>query len=174
MKLLRRWPWRDRLAVQAVLCSAMFALWEAFQALTLRPLPQAQDVPGDSMVFSLPAAESFGDGTTILTAVSRNPFRPDRRRALGRLADTSAMDPEPAEAQPVPHFELSGVASAGGETTVILIRADRGPPRLLSPGDSISGFRFAQRRGRKVLLVRADTSVTLQLADPLLTSAAPQ
>jgi hypothetical protein len=171
MRLFAGWTTANRAALGLLVASAALCASEAAGARRLEPLPTsaraAKPVP-------MPRISRRGGGSdaAVLAAVSRDPFRADRRRSPPRLtvgapiqAPAAAYVPAAAPS-PAASFRLLGtVATPGGGLAVVAGMDGQG--RVLRVGQALAGYRLVRVGPGTATLTGEDTTVVLR------TSATP-
>lgn len=102
----------------------------------------------------------------VLTAVARDPFRPDRRRAPERyrLPGEALAVARAAPRAPVPAMRLLGTASFGDGAGFAALALQGRTPLLVPVGDTLAGLRLVRVDTGSAMLEGADTVLLLQLA----------
>lgn len=102
----------------------------------------------------------------VLTAVARDPFRPDRRRAPERyrLPGEALAVERAAPRAPVPAVRLVGTASFGDGAGFAALALQGRAPLLVPVGDTLAGLRLVRVDTGSAMLEGADTVLLLQLA----------
>ncbi|WP_420130511.1 hypothetical protein [Longimicrobium sp.] len=115
----------------------------------------------------VPRTASSSDAA-ILTAVARNPFRPDRRRPSGRYRmpgeapppDASALPVAPAA--PVYNLRLLGTVVLPDGSGLAALAGQMGESRIVKTGQSFEGFRVTAVGNGSATLRGNDTTLVLR------------
>jgi len=101
----------------------------------------------------------------VLTAVARDPFRPDRRRAPERyrLPGEALAVARPEPRAPTPAVRLVGTASFGDGGGFAALALQGRAPLLVPVGDTLAGLRLVRVDTGSAMLEGADTVLLLQL-----------
>lgn len=101
----------------------------------------------------------------VLTAVARDPFRPDRRRAPERyrLPGEALAVGRAAPRAPTPAVRLVGTASFGDGGGFAALALQGRTPLLVPVGDTLAGLRLVRVDTGSAMLEGADTVLLLQL-----------
>lgn len=134
-----------------LLCAAALA-----RALTIDPIGPADATTVDAAAAPLAPNEPPPDAETarvpsetvlpldaLALAVDQDPFQPDRRRPEAYRLPGEEVDVEaPVRRTPTPPpFQVIGTA-VSGRAGLAIIQAGDDPPRVVSVGESVSGFRL--------------------------------
>ncbi|HEY0151359.1 MAG TPA: hypothetical protein VGB92_05135 [Longimicrobium sp.] len=173
MRLFAGWTTANRAALGLLVASASLCVSEAAGARRLEPLPTyaraAKPVP-------MPRVTQRGGGSdaAVLAAVSRDPFRADRRRSPTRLTVGTPIQAPAAEyvepgagPSPAASFRLLGTVALPGGGLAVVAGVD-GQGRVLRVGQSLGGYRLVRVGPGTATLTGADTTVVLR------TTATPQ
>ncbi|HEV2148327.1 MAG TPA: hypothetical protein VGR37_13060 [Longimicrobiaceae bacterium] len=129
---------------------------DPMSAAAARPLPVFASRSGDR------------SEATVLAAVARDPFRPDRRRPAGRYrmpGEAVPAPPPPVQVAPSPAFAMFRVLgtltfSDGGGAAALA--GPSGQARLVRVGQSFEGMRLTRVRAGTATLVGKDTTLVLR------------
>ncbi|HYR06875.1 MAG TPA: hypothetical protein VEQ60_03825 [Longimicrobium sp.] len=175
MSLLAGWTLSNRIALaaaalSAALCGTVVADARRLDALPRRAEPEAMEpMPR----IALPPRDDAG--VRVLAAVSRDPFRPDRRRPPGRYRlPGEALPPAampayaaPAYTAPAPSysFRALGTVILPDGSGLAAVAGQSGEGRVLRVGQSIEGFRVVRVAPGVVTLEGSDTTLVLRTPD---------
>jgi hypothetical protein len=169
MSILRGWTPANRAALAALAVAVALAASAALGAWRLDPLPPAaaaETLPPMPVVS--PADER--DDLAVLTAVARDPFTPERRRAPGRYrmpgeeAPAPAYDPGPGYAEtPAPEaLRVLGTVVLPDGRSLAAIAGQGAEGRILRVGQSIDGYTLVRVSPGAVTLRGRDTTIVLR------------
>lgn len=169
MNALRRWGPGSRLALGTCLLAGALAVWGSAEAWRLEPLPEGP--PGQAWDLAMADVATSGHvepTSVVFAAVSRDPFRSDRRRSLARYRMPG--EPLPSAITPGLRPVYAGLALVGtavkGKDRLAVLQMPRQPARLVAVGDSIAGLQLTSVERRMVTLSGPDTTVVLELPGP--------
>lgn len=170
MNLLARWTRANRVAVGALaasilLCAVAFAGARRVAALPESPDPRA--APSMPEVAARPAGASDAQ---ILSAVARDPFRPDRRRPPGRYrlpGEAPPAEPQPSydytpPPPPPPALSLVGTVVLADGRGLAALAGQGGESRVLRVGEEMDGFRVVRVTSGTATLSNGDTTIVLR------------
>jgi hypothetical protein len=166
MTPLRRWGVPSRWALAGALGSGVVAAVAVLGAVRLAPLPEAAtrrvrvELAGpDSNVRAL---SQFA----VLAAVSRAPFRPDRKPPSIQYVLPADRRPPAPPVPPSPFLKarLVGTVLQPGGGLAMVDLPGRGA-RVVAVGDSLEGFRLLRVERGAADFQSPDTLVTLRVAD---------
>lgn len=167
MIALRDWTTANLVGLLALAAAVAWALVVGVNAVLLEPLPVASSAEMAAPAYPRSRAEAAASAQAILTAVHRNPMRPDRQRAEGRYGQARA--PEIAEAErpgPIPDFHVVGIVRRRSGADLAAIGRGRSPSELVRVGGEIEGFTLNRIGADSIFLARADTAIGLPLPGP--------
>jgi hypothetical protein len=178
---MRTINWGVTLSAAALVGTAL-TLGAAVTRATLRtpvvaaPAPEAATVEDAPLASARTAAEPLASEVLSL-AIERAPFDPDRRpsgqRYLmpGERVVRAPVREERPEPPPAPDFRVLGtVAGPNGGVAVIAVEDE--PPRVVSMGSEISGYRVASIDGGRVVMSGQGRNLALEVPDALPTGVA--
>jgi len=166
MRLFAGWTTANRAALGLLVASAALCVSEAAGARRLEPLPTSAR-PAKPVPMPRIAQRGGGSDAAVLAAVSRDPFRADRRRSPPRLTvGTPIQAPEaayvpPAGPSPAASFRLLGTVMIPGGGLAVVSGVD-GQGRVLRVGQSLAGYRLVRVGPGTATLTGADTTVVLR------------
>lgn len=169
MNAFRRWGPGSRLALGVCLLAGALAVWESAAAWRLEPPPEGPPGPPWDLAMADVATSGQVEATSVVfVAVSRDPFRSDRRRSPARYRMPG--EPLPSAITPGLRPVYAGLALVGtavkGTDRLAVLQMPRQPARLVALGDSIAGLRLTSVERRMVTLSGPDTTVVLELPGP--------
>jgi len=105
MSLLAGWTLPNRIALAAAAISAALCGSAVADARRLDPLPRRAEPEAMEAMPQIAARPGDPSGVLVLAAVSRDPFRPDRRRPPGRyrLPGEPVPSPDDPDTDPDSH-----------------------------------------------------------------------
>jgi hypothetical protein len=172
MRILEGWTPANRAALAVLAASALVCASAANGARRIAPAPER---PAPRAVAEMPAVEarvSTASDAQILRAVSRDPFRPDRRRPPGRyrmpgaepaIDDTPTFDysftPPP---RPAPALTLVGTVILADGAGLAAVAGQGGDSRVLRVGEQMDGFRVVRVTNGSATLTNGDTTLVLK------------
>lgn len=169
MSFLREWTAANRAALGVLGASAVLCASAAAGARRVAPLPAA-GAPEPPAAMPAPAPrQAAASDAQILSAVARDPFRPDRRRPAGRYrlpgdepppeetpAYTYAPPPQP------PAFTLLGTVVLGDGRGLAALAGQGGQSRIVRVGEVMDGFRVVRVASGAATLSNGDTTLVLK------------
>ena len=161
---------RALIGAAAVFTVALFlfgsALLRAFSTdASLLPPPArtptvTDDSAGDAEVLSADA---------LRLAVENDPFSPTRQAPLERYRLPGDVEPEPEppppEPPPPPPFQLTGTVITE-RASMALISVGDVPPRMMSVGESLMGYRLSNVTAQSATMVNEEHELHLQMPTP--------
>jgi hypothetical protein len=166
--VIYRWGLPTRLALTAAALSLIVATLAGFGAWRLSPLPGAVAPAGFELDVASPASEETAASDSLIRlAVSRDPFRPDRRPPAQRYQmpgerTTAARISLP---QAMARARLTGTVILGPRAGLAAIEVPGRGPRVLAVGDEFEGYRLTRVERGAATLVGPDTTIVLTLLD---------
>jgi hypothetical protein len=171
MSLLAGWTLSNRIALAAAALSAALCGTAVADARRLDPLPRRAEPEAMAPMPRIAPRPGDAAGVQVLAAVSRDPFRPDRRRPPGRYrlpgeelpAAAPAYTP-PAYTPPPPTyaFRALGTVILPDGSGLAAVAGQGGEGRVLRVGQSIEGFRVVRVAPGVVTLEGNDTTLVLR------------
>lgn len=166
MRLFAGWTTANRAALGLLAASAALCASEAVGARRLEPLPTSARAAKPPPMPTI-ARRGGGSDASVLAAVSRDPFRADRRRSLPRLtvgtpiqAPAAAYVPVAAPS-PAAAFRLLGTVVLPGGGLAVVAGVD-GQGRVLRVGQALAGYRLVRVGPGTATLAGEDTTVVLR------------
>ena len=166
MTPLRRWGSKSRWALGGALASWLVAAVAVFGAVRLEPLPEAAT--------RVARVELAGPDTSVrpvsefavMAAVSRAPFRPDRKPPSIQYVLPGERRPPAAPVPPSPFLQarLVGTVLQGVGGLAMVDLPGRGA-RVVTVGDSLAGFRLLRVERGAADFQGPDSLVTLRVPD---------
>ena len=166
MTPLRRWGLKSRWALGGALGSCLVAVAAVLGALRLAPLPEAATpIAGVELARGDSGVRALSD-FAVLAAVSRAPFRPDRKPPSIEYVLPSERRPPVAPVPPSPFLRarLVGTVLQAGGGLAMLDVPGRGS-RVVSVGSSLEGFRLLRVERGAADFQGPDTLVTFRVPD---------
>jgi hypothetical protein len=172
MRILDGWTTGNRAALAVLAASVVVCASAARGAGRVAPLPERPAPRTAPAMPDVQARTPAASDAQILRAVSRDPFRPDRRRPPGRyrmpgaepvIDDTPTFDytfTPPAAA--VPRLTLTGTVVLANGTGLAAVAGPGGESRLMRAGDEMDGFRVVRVTNGSVTLSNGDTTLVLK------------
>lgn len=169
MNFLARWTPANRVALgvlgmSILVCALAFAGARRVAALPASPDPR----PAPAMPDVAARPEGASDAQ-ILSAVARDPFRPDRRRPPGRYrlpGEALPTEPQrtydytPPPAAPV--MRLVGTVVLADGRGLAALAGEGGESRVVRVGEEMGGFRVLRVTSGTATLTDGDTTIVLR------------
>jgi hypothetical protein len=157
----------SRVALAGLAGAGLLAAAAVIGAIRLAPLPTAATDDGMVAVRRAATVRPAADSARIpevlvLSAVSRDPFRPDRQRPSERYLLPSERRPAMLLQRPVLQVRLIGTVMGPGGGAAALQQPGRAP-RMLEVGDSIDGYRLLRVEAGSAALQGPDTTITVRV-----------
>jgi hypothetical protein len=172
MRLLDGWTPANRAALAVLAASALVCASAANGARRIAPVPERPAPREAAAMPQVEARAATASDAQILRAVSRDPFRPDRRRPPGRyrmpgaepaIDDTPqfdySMSPPPAA---VPALTLVGTVVLADGAGLAALSAQGGESRVVRVGEQMDGFRVVRVTNGSATLTNGDTTLVLK------------
>lgn len=160
LSLWRRVAWAA-LAAGASLCAAV-----AVRALRIdAPEPIWKLEANDADLPALAPRDSVSTESIILAAITRDPFRSDRKRPASRYrlpGDRPAARP-PGVAPPYARLRLLGTAVVPGGRPLAAIDVPGVSPRIVHLGEVVQGLELVEVSRGTATLAGEDTTLVLRL-----------
>jgi hypothetical protein len=172
MSLLAGWTLSNRVALAAATLAAALCGTAVADARRLDALPRRAEPEAMEPMPRIAQPVRDDAGVRVLAAVSRDPFRSDRRRPPGRYRlpgeelPAAAMPTytAPSYAAPAPSysFRALGTVILPDGSGLAAVAGQSGEGRVLRVGQSIEGFRVVRVAPGVVTLQGADTTLVLR------------
>jgi hypothetical protein len=163
------WTPANRAALAVLAASILLCALAASGARRLAVLPREGEPRPAAAMPEVVARAAAGSDAQILSAVARDPFRPDRRRPPGRYR-LPGQEPPP-EAPPerydytpppaAPLFGLLGTVVLPGGRGLAALSGQGGVSRIVRVGETMDGFRVVRVTSGAATLTDGDTTIVL-------------
>lgn len=156
----RRVAWVG-LAAGATLCTLV-----AVKAWRIEPLQQTWKLEsGDTELPDLTPSDSVSTESIILAAITRHPFRSDRKRPASRylLPGDRRAARRPGVPTPYARLRLLGTAVVPGGKRLAAFEVPGTPPRVVHLGDTVQGLELVEVNRGTATLSGEDTTLVLRL-----------
>jgi hypothetical protein len=162
------WTAANRIALAVVAASILLCALAASGARRLAVLPREGEPRPAAAMPEVVARANAGSDAQILSAVARDPFRPDRRRPPGRYRLPGQAPPP--EAPPAydytpppaaPPFGLLGTVVLPNGRGLAALSGQGGDSRIVRVGETMDGFRVVRVTSGAATLTDGDTTIVL-------------
>lgn len=170
MSFLARWTPANRIALGALAASILLCALAFAGARRVAALPDPPDPRPAPTMPDVAARPEAASDAQILSAVARDPFRPDRRRPPGRYRLPG--DAPPPEAQPTydytppppapPTLSLVGTVVLEDGRGLAALAGQGGESRVVRVGEEMDGFRVVRVTSGTATLSNGDTTIVLR------------
>jgi hypothetical protein len=169
VNVLSAWTPANRAALAALAASVVLCALAASGARRLAALPEEGEPRQAAAMPEVTARASAASDARILSAVARDPFRPDRRRPPGRYRlpgqePPPEVPPERYDYTPppaAPSFGLLGTVVLPGGRGLAALAGRGGESRIVRVGEEMDGFRVVRVTSGAATLTDGDTTIVL-------------
>lgn len=166
MNMFRRWDPASRLALGALALASAAGVAAGIEAWRLRPTPAATG--SDAIELSMASPVHTADHASeslVLTAVAKDPFRPDRKRPASRykLPEERAAARATRLPPALSRMRLLGTAALPGGQGLAAVEIPGRPSRVLRIGQTLEGLRLVAVERGTAKFEGADTTLILDL-----------
>ena len=169
MSLLAGWTLSNRIALAAAAVSAALCGTAVADARRLDPLPRRAEPEAMEAMPQIAARPGDAAGVQVLAAVSRDPFRPDRRRPPGRYrlpGEAPPPGPQPTydytPPPAAPALSLVGTVVLADGRGLAALAGEGGESRVVRVGEEMAGFRVVRVTSGTATLSNGDTTIVLR------------
>jgi hypothetical protein len=166
--MIRQWSLPSRLAFLTLVLATALAVAAAVGAWRLEPLPRG--AAPDLIELNASQAGPGDDASSmsiVLSAVSRDPFRPDRRRPASRYLLPGERTSAPARANRLPpglaRMRLLGTALVPGGGGLAALEIPGRASKVVRLGEEFEGLRLVSIERGIAVFETPDTTLTLSL-----------
>ena len=170
MTFLARWTPANRAALAALAASMLLCALALAGARRVAALPEAADPRPPAPMPAVAARAEAASDAQILSAVARDPFRPDRRRPPGRYRPPGEAPAPEAQASydftpppaPLPALSLVGTVVLADGRGLAALAGQGGESRIVRVGEEMDGFRVVRVTSGTATLSNGDTTIVLR------------
>ena len=168
MSMIRRWDLVSRLALGALALASAAGVSAGVEAWRLRPSPVASI--SDAIELRMASPLHRGDPASeslVLAAVTKDPFRPDRKRPASRYKLPEERAAAAARARRTPpalgRMRLLGTAALPGGGGLAALEMPGRPAWVVRVGEAVEGLQLISVERGLATFAGPDTTFTLSL-----------